>query len=51
MSHFNDTKTSDHVGGPTITYEFKLIDLPDYKYLTTNNPPQGEVLIRGPGVF
>ncbi|EKM52287.1 uncharacterized protein PHACADRAFT_260590 [Phanerochaete carnosa HHB-10118-sp] len=31
--------------------EVKLKDVPDAGYLSTNNPPQGEVLIRGPSVI
>ena len=30
--------------------EIKLRDHPEVDYLLTNNPPQGEVLIRGPSV-
>ena len=31
--------------------EIKLKDVPEAGYLSTNNPPQGEVLIRGPSVI
>lgn len=30
--------------------EIKLRDVPDARYFSTNDPPQGEVLIRGPSV-
>lgn len=31
--------------------EIKLKDVPEAGYLSTNTPPQGEVLIRGPSVI
>ncbi len=49
--------TSSHVGGPTVNTEFKLIDIPEMGYLSTDvdengrKKPRGEVLIRGPGVM
>ncbi|WFD33126.1 long-chain-fatty-acid--CoA ligase [Malassezia sp. CBS 17886] len=38
------------VGVPMPSVEVKLRDVPEAGYLSTNNPPQGEVLIRGPSV-
>ncbi|KAI0076872.1 acetyl-CoA synthetase-like protein [Panus rudis PR-1116 ss-1] len=38
------------VGVPMPSIEIKLLDVPEAGYLSTNNPPQGEVLIRGPSV-
>lgn len=38
------------VGVPVPAIEVKLVDVPDAGYFATNNPPQGEVLIRGPAV-
>ncbi|KAJ9473915.1 Long-chain-fatty-acid--CoA ligase 1 [Pseudozyma hubeiensis] len=37
-------------GGIVPAIEAKLRDVPDAGYFSTNNPPQGEVLIRGPSI-
>lgn len=39
------------VGLPMPSVEVKLVDVEDAKYFTTNNPPQGEIWIRGNSVF
>jgi long-chain acyl-CoA synthetase len=38
------------VGLPVPCIEVKLLDVPDAGYSSSNNPPQGEVCIRGPAV-
>ncbi|KAF8651078.1 hypothetical protein AX16_004940 [Volvariella volvacea WC 439] len=38
------------VGLPVPSTEIKFLDVPDAGYLSTNNPPQGEVCIRGTSV-
>eukprot|EP00824_Muranothrix_gubernata_P001108 TRINITY_DN11333_c0_g1_i1.p1 TRINITY_DN11333_c0_g1~~TRINITY_DN11333_c0_g1_i1.p1 ORF type:complete len:664 (+),score=127.87 TRINITY_DN11333_c0_g1_i1:3-1994(+) len=40
------------VGPPFVCCEYKLVDVPEMEYLTTDKPnPRGEVLIRGLSVF
>lgn len=41
---------TESVGVPVPSVEIKLLDYPDAGYLNTNNPPQGEVLLRGGSV-
>ncbi|KAG2119405.1 hypothetical protein DEU56DRAFT_122158 [Suillus clintonianus] len=38
------------VGLPVPSTEIKFLDVPEAGYKSTNNPPQGEVCIRGPSV-
>ncbi|EMD35229.1 acyl-CoA ligase, partial [Gelatoporia subvermispora B] len=40
----------DIVGLPVPSIEIKLLDVAEANYFSTNNPPQGEVCIRGPSV-
>ena len=52
MGALNDplTMTFDAHGDIPASIEEKLVDYPDAGYFTTNNPPQGELCIRGPSV-
>jgi hypothetical protein len=35
---------------PFLSVEIKFLDVPEAGYLATNNPPQGEILVRGASI-
>jgi len=39
--------TDEALGAPPASIEVKLVDFADAGYFATNNPPQGEIWIRG----
>jgi long-chain acyl-CoA synthetase len=39
------------VGGPLPCLKLKLKDLPELGYLTTDDPPRGEICVKGNSVF
>lgn len=45
------SSTSSNQGEPPTCIEIKLVSYPEAGYLATNNPPQGEVWIRGESVM
>ncbi len=51
LTHPFDFQTSGHVGGVIPSMRIRLKDLPDLGYLTSDNPPRGEVEYYGTNVF
>eukprot|EP01096_Ripella_sp_DP13-Kostka_P007122 TRINITY_DN2597_c0_g1_i2.p1 TRINITY_DN2597_c0_g1~~TRINITY_DN2597_c0_g1_i2.p1 ORF type:complete len:558 (+),score=305.92 TRINITY_DN2597_c0_g1_i2:292-1965(+) len=45
-----DDRARKCVGPPIPCCEIKLVDVPEMGYLTTANPPRGEVWVRGPNI-
>lgn len=43
--------TSGHVGGPVANVKIRLRDIPEMNYLSTNNPPEGEICFWGPSIM
>jgi long-chain acyl-CoA synthetase len=51
LTHPLDFHTAGHVGGVIPSMRLRLKDLPDLGYLSTDNPPRGEVEYFGTNVF
>ena len=47
FSIYYEEEEFGHVGGPSKGTEFKLIDVSDMGYFTSNDPPRGEICVRG----
>jgi len=43
--------TSGHVGPPVVSIEVKLVDVPEMNYTSSGKIQQGEICVRGPGIF
>ena len=46
-----DNEANNTVGGPIPAIKIKLVDLPEYGYLSSNKIPAGEIYIKGSTVF
>jgi long-chain acyl-CoA synthetase len=42
---------SGHVGGPLTCCKARLRDIPEMSYLSTDENPRGELLLKGPSIF
>ena len=43
--------TAGHVGGPRGSIRMRLKDIPEMGYLHTDQPPRGEICLKGPCIF
>ena len=44
-------RSSGHVGGPIPCNKIRLRDCPELGYLSTDNPPRGEIQLKGTNIF
>jgi long-chain acyl-CoA synthetase len=51
FTHPLDKHSTGHVGGLIPTLRVRLRDCPELGYLSTDNPPRGEVQFKGTNVF
>ena len=51
LTHPSDKHSTGHVGGLIPTMRARLRDCPELGYLSTDNPPRGEVQFKGTNVF
>jgi len=42
---------SGHVGGPLANVKIRLRDIPEMGYMSTNDPPKGEICMWGPSIM
>jgi long-subunit acyl-CoA synthetase (AMP-forming) len=47
----NDPLQAHTVGAPVAGLQVRLDSIPDMNYSAESNPPQGEILMKGPSVF
>jgi long-chain acyl-CoA synthetase len=47
----NNDPTSGHVGGPLPCIMFRLKDIPEMNYLSTDPNPRGEMCLKGFSIF
>ena len=51
LTHPSDNQSSGTVGGPVPAVRVRLRDCPELGYLSTDNPPRGEVQFKGANQF
>jgi long-chain acyl-CoA synthetase len=51
FTHPSDIQSSGTVGGPIPACKIRLRDCPELGYLSTDNPPRGEVQFKGNNLF
>ncbi|CAA9988583.1 acyl-CoA synthetase, putative [Plasmodium knowlesi strain H] len=49
ISHSTDVNIG-HIGGPVPCVEYRVVSVPEMNYLITDNPPRGELHLRGPAI-
>jgi len=50
VTTFANDPTTGIVGGPLMNVKVRLRDIPEMNYLSTSDPPKGEVMFWGPGI-
>ena len=46
-----DDNSSGHIGTPCVNKKVRLKDVPEMGYLTSDDPPRGEICFKGPSLF
>ncbi|SBT71629.1 acyl-CoA synthetase, putative [Plasmodium malariae] len=49
ISHTTDINVG-HIGGPVPCVEYKVVSVPEMNYLVSDDPPRGELHLRGPAI-
>lgn len=51
VTEASDTRTRSYVGFPAESVEMRLVSVPELNYLTSDDPPRGEICFRGPSIL